>query len=87
MVHPEAIRMTKVYGADWCGDCRRAKQALADLQEPFEWIDVSQDSAARAHVERVVGKLKIPLIEFADGSSMVEPSNAALTEKVQALRV
>lgn len=79
--------MIKMFGTTWCGDCKRAKAVLDEMGEAFEWIDVDRDETSRAHVVSVIGKVKVPLIEFADGSHLVEPSNQALKEKVNALRV
>jgi len=78
--------MTKVYGTTWCGDCKRAQKVLHDLSEPYDWIDVDDDQEARAHLVSVVGKVKVPLIVFPDGSHLVEPSNDALSSKIHAIR-
>ena len=76
----------KIFGTTWCGDCHRAQAVLKGLSEPYTWIDIEKDKEAYDHVIAVVGKRKVPLIEFADGTHLVEPSNAALTDKVSALR-
>jgi mycoredoxin len=75
-----------MYGTTWCGDCHRAKSVLDQMQEPYEWIDVEQDVVGRTHLIQVVGKVKVPLLEFPDQTTMVEPSNDALKAKVSALR-
>ena len=31
------------YGADWCGDCRRSKRLLAELNVEYTLIDVEKD--------------------------------------------
>jgi len=73
----------KMYGAPWCPDCKRAKQFLNELRIPYEWHDIDQDEAARAYVQQVNnGKQIIPTLVFADGSLLVEPSNAELAEKL-----
>ena len=72
-----------VYGAHWCPDCRRSKQFLGEHQIPYDWVDIEQDKAGEAYVlRRNAGKRIIPTIEFADGSILVEPSNAALAAKL-----
>jgi glutaredoxin-like protein len=78
--------MIKMYGTTWCGDCHRAKRVLDELDERYEWIDVDRDKAAREHLVQVVGKVKVPLIEFGDGSHLVEPSSDTLRAKVSSLR-
>lgn len=72
-----------VYGAPWCGDCKRAKKFLGEQCVHYDWVDVEQDAAGLALVERVNGgKRIIPTIVFADESILVEPSNAELAAKL-----
>ncbi len=72
-----------IYGAQWCGDCRRSKQFLDKHDVPYEWIDVSEDAEARDFVLRANGGRRIiPTIVFPDGSLLVEPSDAELGEKL-----
>ncbi|MBI5652545.1 MAG: FAD-dependent oxidoreductase [Chloroflexi bacterium] len=72
-----------VYGAHWCPDCRRAKKFLGEQLVHFDWVDIEKDADARAYVEKVnQGKRIIPTIVFADGSFLVEPSNAQLAQKL-----
>ncbi len=72
-----------VYGAYWCPDCRRSKQFLGEHQIPYNWVDIEQDKAGERYVmEKNLGKRIIPLIEFTDGSFLVEPSNAELAVKL-----
>jgi thioredoxin reductase (NADPH) len=72
-----------VYGTYWCPDCRRVKKFLGEQRVPYLWIDIEKDLAARQLVEEINhGKRIIPTIRFADGSVLVEPSNAALAAKL-----
>ncbi len=72
-----------VYGAHWCPDCRRSKQFLGEHQIPYNWVDIEQDPQSEAFViEKNDGKRIIPTITFADGSFLVEPSNAELAAKL-----
>ncbi len=72
-----------VYSTVWCPDCKRAKQFFGEQRVPYVNIDIEQDAAAMAFVERVNGgKRIIPTIVFPDGSRLVEPSNAELAEKL-----
>jgi thioredoxin reductase (NADPH) len=71
-----------VYSTVWCPDCKRAKQFLGDHRIPYQNVDIEQDAAAMALVERLNdGKRVIPTIVFPDGSVFIEPSNAQLAEK------
>ena len=72
-----------VYGAYWCPDCRRSKQFLGEHQIPYNWVDIEQDKAGEQYViHKNNGKRIIPTIEFADGSILVEPSNAELAARL-----
>ena len=72
-----------VYGAHWCPDCRRSKQFLGEHQIPYNWVDIERDKAGEQYVlQKNNGKRIIPTIEFADGSILVEPSNAELAAKL-----
>lgn len=72
-----------VYGAYWCPDCSRSKQFLGEHQIPYNWVNIEDDQAGEAYVvQKNNGKRIIPTIEFEDGSILVEPSNAALAEKL-----
>jgi glutaredoxin-like protein len=76
----------KIYGADWCPDCRRSKAFLEEHQVAYEWIDVDQDGEAQTYVRRVNnGRRIIPTILFPDGSILVEPGNAELAKKLELL--
>jgi thioredoxin reductase (NADPH) len=73
-----------VYGAPWCPDCKRSKQFLGEHQIPYKWVDIEKDKAGEQFVVRTnKGKRIIPTITFADGSFLVEPSNAALAAKLK----
>jgi thioredoxin reductase (NADPH) len=72
-----------VYGAPWCGDCKRAKKFLGEQRVHYGWVDVDSDPEGLAVVERANdGKHIIPTIVFADGSVLIEPSNAQLATKL-----
>ncbi len=73
-----------VYGASWCEDCKRAKKFLGEQRVHYEWVDVEQNAAGLALVEKInKGKRIIPTIVFhEDDSVLVEPSNADLASKL-----
>jgi thioredoxin reductase (NADPH) len=72
-----------VYGAHWCPDCRQSKQFLGEHQIPYAWVDIEADKDAEEFVIRTNnGKRIIPTMVFADGSFLVEPSNAELASKL-----
>jgi thioredoxin reductase (NADPH) len=72
-----------LYGTNWCSDCKRAKQFFGEQRVHYDFVDVDADADAMAYVEQVNdGKQIIPVIKFDDGSTLVEPSNAELAEKL-----
>jgi thioredoxin reductase (NADPH) len=73
----------KLYGTSWCSDCKRAKQFFGEQRVHYDFVDVDSDADGMAYVEQVnQGKQVIPVILFEDGSTLVEPSNAQLAEKL-----
>ena len=77
-----------MYGADWCGDCRRSKRLLDELNVPYEMIDVDKDDAAAAKVIEINGGAKsIPVIVFRDGTHLTEPSDPDLKKKLESLNI
>ena len=75
-----------IYGANWCGDCRRARSVLNQNNVAYEWIDIDKDKEAERYVIQTNrGYRSIPTILFPDGTILVEPSNTALTQKIKVL--
>jgi len=73
----------KVYGSDWCRDCRRTKQFLAEQRVAYEWIDIERNPGEIIEVERRGGgKRVIPTVVFPDGSHLLEPTNEDLAHKL-----
>jgi len=70
----------QLFGADWCPDCRRAKNFLRDNSINFQFIDVDQHDWATAKVEEINnGKRIIPTV-LIDGKPHTNPDNVTLTE-------
>lgn len=77
-----------MYSADWCGDCRRSKRLLDSLNVNYQLIDVEADrTAADKVIEINGGNRSIPVIMFADGSHLTEPSDNALKQKLRDLSI
>jgi glutaredoxin-like protein len=77
-----------MYSADWCGDCRRSKRLMDELNVAYTIIDVENDTAAAAKVQEINGGAQsIPVIVFSDGSHLTEPSDLALKAKLSALGI
>jgi glutaredoxin len=73
----------KVYGTATCADCRRSKRFLTEQGVAFDSIDVDADADGLAYVLQLQdGARRIPVIVFADGSVLVEPTDRRLAEKL-----
>ena len=77
-----------MYGAEWCGDCRRSKKFLDGNNVKYNYIDVEADVSASDKVIEINGGMRsIPVIIFSDVTHLTEPSDAALKEKLESLKV
>jgi mycoredoxin len=77
-----------MYGAEWCGDCRRSKRFLDANNVEYTYIDVEADEAASEKVIAINGgQRSIPVILFEDGSHMTEPSDNDLKAKLESLSI
>lgn len=76
---------TIIFGADWCGDCRRAKLIFDRAGAPFTYVDLVQDPAAADVAKDISGRTNIPVILYPDRSHQVEPSNADMLRKIEEL--
>jgi thioredoxin reductase (NADPH) len=69
----------QLFGADWCPDCRRAKNFLRDNAINFEFIDVDSNPWATEKVEEINhGKRIIPTV-LIDEKPFTNPDNSKLT--------
>ena len=75
-----------MYGADWCGDCRRSKKLLDTMGVDYEYIDVEAIEHAADEARAISGRTNIPVVVFPDGTHYTEPSDADLRAKVEALK-
>lgn len=71
-----------MYGADWCGDCRRAQRLLDGRGVPYRYVDVEHDDVARDEARRIGGSTKIPVIVMPNGAVLVEPTDPELAAKL-----
>lgn len=76
---PDRILM---FGAEWCRDCRRSKALLDRTGVAYDYVDLESvdDGADRAFA--ISGRTQIPVVVFPDGSHLVEPTDAELSEKL-----
>ena len=73
-----------MYGAEWCGDCRRSKRFLDQNNVNYTYVDVEHDEKGKDKAIQISGKQSIPVITFPDDSYLVEPSDIdALTASIE----
>jgi mycoredoxin len=72
-----------MYGADWCGDCRRSKALLDRVGADYEYIDLVRTPEAADTAHAISGRLSIPVIVFPDGLFQVEPTDAELQGELE----
>ncbi len=72
----------KLYGANWCPDCRNTKRFLGEQGVAYDWIDIDADENANRRIAELNnGKRVIPTIEL-NGDVLVNPSDAELAERL-----
>lgn len=80
-----ATTETVIFGADWCGDCRRAKMIFDRAGASYRYVDLVADPAAADVARDISGRTNIPVIVYPDASHQVEPSNADMLTKITEL--
>jgi mycoredoxin len=75
----------KMFGAEWCGDCRRTKAQLDALGVAYDYIDLEADPAAADVARDISGRTNIPVVVYSDGTHHVEPSAADVETKLREL--
>jgi len=73
----------KLYGTNWCSDCKRSKKFLGEQRVHYDFIDIEENQEGQAIVRELQkGGMTIPTIIFEDGSVLIEPSNAEVAAKL-----
>lgn len=73
----------KVYGTEWCSDCKRSKKFLGEQRVHYDFVNIEENLEGQSFVRELQkGGLSIPTIVFEDGSVLVEPSNAELAARL-----
>ena len=72
-----------LYGTNWCGATKRARQVFKEEKIEYIWVDIDKDADAARYVESVAhGFRSVPTIVFPDGTILVEPSTSQLRDKL-----
>ncbi|TMB76365.1 MAG: glutaredoxin family protein, partial [Chloroflexi bacterium] len=51
----------KLYGTNWCSDCKRSKKFLGEQRIHYDYINIEEDAKGQAYVQKVQnGGLSIP---------------------------
>ena len=74
-----------LYGAQWCGDCRRSKSLLDTLNVDYVYVDLEAVPEAADKAAELAGRKNIPVISFPDGAVQCEPSDSELHAKLTEL--
>ena len=73
----------RVAGTLWSLSSHQVKDFLTRHQIPYQWLDIEKDSNARQLVENISSQeIKLPVVFFPDGKSLVQPDLKELAEKV-----
>ncbi len=73
----------RVAGARWSRQSYEMKEFLSLNRVPYQWLDIDRDDTTRDTVERLTGSTtRLPVVLFADGTHLVEPTTLAVAEKV-----
>lgn len=83
----ESPQEVTVFGAEWCGDCRRTSRQLQELGVAYTYVDVDADDAGREKALEIAGRRNIPVVLFSDGDFLVEPSNPELLSALRARKI
>ncbi|MVT27666.1 glutaredoxin domain-containing protein [Nesterenkonia alkaliphila] len=75
----------RMFGADWCRDCRRTKAQLDELGIPYSYVDLVAEPAAADIAREISGRTNIPVVVYPDATHQVEPSNADVEAKLREL--
>ena len=75
-----------MYTTRWCGYCFRLKTALKSAGISFTEVDIEHDPAASEFVGSVNGGDRtVPTLKFADGSTLTNPSDAQVKQRLAEL--
>jgi thioredoxin reductase (NADPH) len=73
----------RVAGTLWSLSSHQAKDFLTRHQIPYQWLDIEKDSSARQSVEGLsTGGIKLPVVFFPDGKTLIQPDLKELAERV-----
>ena len=83
-VYRPAFEGIRVIGDRWSPCSHNVKDFLARNQIPYQWMDVEIEPEATKLIDYVANgsKPKLPLVLFANGDKLEQPSNLQVAEKI-----
>ena len=80
--HPPAFEGIRIVGSRWSPQSDPARAFLGRNHVPYKWLDLEQDASAKSLLASVAGDAsRLPVLFFADGTSLIAPGNVELAEK------
>lgn len=75
-----------MYTTPWCGYCKNLKTQMNKAGLDYREVNIEATPDAAAKVARINGGNQVvPTVEFADGTTLTNPSLAQVQEKLAAL--
>lgn len=75
-----------MYGTPTCPTVPAARGMLERSGASFDYVNINQDEDGRQQVQAINnGYLSVPTLVFADGSTLTEPSQVELRQKLESL--
>jgi thioredoxin reductase (NADPH) len=73
----------RIAGTLWSPQSHNTKDFLARNRIPYQWLDLETDPQTQVLVESVTeGDIRLPVLFFPDGSTLIQPDFRVLAEKV-----
>lgn len=78
---PDKIQL---YATSWCFNSRNTRAFLDQHHIAYDYIDIDQDKAGEVFVIKTnKGYRSVPTLLFPDGTTLTEPSQSELNEKLK----
>jgi glutaredoxin len=61
----------KVYGTNWCSDCKRSKKFLGEQRIHYDFINIEEDQEGQAFVQRVQNGLSLRMVHCSSSHPML----------------
>lgn len=73
----------RVAGTLWSPRSHATKDFLSRNRIPYLWLDIEKDAEAATLINAVLqGSTRLPVVLFPDGTSLIDPDNRTIAEKV-----